>query len=123
MGIEEALLAPASFSTASGTTAEALRSSRGSPTIVATRVLRAPIICHARAMAIMKKTITSSAWKCTPPASLGPESIRGWFRHHVSSPEQALLNLFCFSTVDPGGGGTLLVEGSHLKGATSPSVA
>jgi hypothetical protein len=37
----------------------------------------------------------------------------GWFRHHVSSPEQALLNLFCFSTVDPGGGGTLLVEGSH----------
>jgi ectoine hydroxylase-related dioxygenase (phytanoyl-CoA dioxygenase family) len=37
----------------------------------------------------------------------------GWFRHHVWSPEQALVNLFCFSTVDPGGGGTLLVEGSH----------
>ena len=37
----------------------------------------------------------------------------GWFHHHVWSPEQALLNLFCFSTVDPGGGGTLLVEGSH----------
>ena len=37
----------------------------------------------------------------------------GWFHHHVSSPEQALLNLFCFSTVDPGGGGTLVVEGSH----------
>jgi ectoine hydroxylase-related dioxygenase (phytanoyl-CoA dioxygenase family) len=37
----------------------------------------------------------------------------GWFRHHVWSPEQALLNLFCFSTVDPGGGGTLLAEGSH----------
>jgi ectoine hydroxylase-related dioxygenase (phytanoyl-CoA dioxygenase family) len=37
----------------------------------------------------------------------------GWFRHHVSSPEQALLNLFCFSTVEPGGGGTLLAEGSH----------
>jgi len=37
----------------------------------------------------------------------------GWFRHHVWSPEQALLNLFCFSTVEPGGGGTLLVEGSH----------
>lgn len=37
----------------------------------------------------------------------------GWFHHHVSSPEQALINLFCFSTVDPGGGGTLLVEGSH----------
>lgn len=37
----------------------------------------------------------------------------GWFRHHVWSPEQALLNLFCFSTVNPGDGGTLLVEGSH----------
>lgn len=37
----------------------------------------------------------------------------GWFRHRVTSPEQALLNLFCFSTVEPGGGGTLLVEGSH----------
>lgn len=37
----------------------------------------------------------------------------GWFRHRVSSPEQALLNLFYFSTVEPGAGGTLLVEGSH----------
>jgi ectoine hydroxylase-related dioxygenase (phytanoyl-CoA dioxygenase family) len=37
----------------------------------------------------------------------------GWFRHHVSSPEQALVNLFCFSTVELGGGGTLLAEGSH----------
>lgn len=37
----------------------------------------------------------------------------GWFHHHVASPEQALLNLFCFSTVEPGGGGTLLAEGSH----------
>lgn len=37
----------------------------------------------------------------------------GWFRHHVWSPEQAVLNLFCFSRVEPGGGGTLLVEGSH----------
>jgi len=36
-----------------------------------------------------------------------------WFHHHVWSPEQALLNLFCFSTVEPGGGGTLIVEGSH----------
>jgi ectoine hydroxylase-related dioxygenase (phytanoyl-CoA dioxygenase family) len=33
------------------------------------------------------------------------------------SPEQALLNLFCFSTVEPGGGGTLLVEGSHHRAA------
>jgi ectoine hydroxylase-related dioxygenase (phytanoyl-CoA dioxygenase family) len=37
----------------------------------------------------------------------------GWLPHHIHSPEQALLNLFCFSTVEPGGGGTLLVEGSH----------
>ncbi len=37
----------------------------------------------------------------------------GWFHHHPWSPEQALLNLFCFSTVEPGGGGTRLVEGSH----------
>ena len=37
----------------------------------------------------------------------------GWFRHHPSSGEQAVLNLFCFSTVEPGGGGTLLAEGSH----------
>ncbi|MGH3165438.1 MAG: phytanoyl-CoA dioxygenase family protein [Trebonia sp.] len=37
--------------------------------------------------------------------------------HHVDSPEQALLNLFCFSTVDPGGGGTLLVEDSHHAAA------
>ncbi|MGW2639761.1 phytanoyl-CoA dioxygenase family protein [Streptomyces sp. NPDC001348] len=40
-----------------------------------------------------------------------------WFRHHVRSPEQALLNLFCFSTVDPGGGGTLLADGSHHRAA------
>lgn len=42
----------------------------------------------------------------------------GWFRHRISSPEQALLNLFCFSTVEPGGGGTLLVEGSHRLAAS-----
>jgi hypothetical protein len=41
----------------------------------------------------------------------------GWFHHRVWSPEQALLSLFCFSTVDPGGGGTLLVEGSHYLAA------
>lgn len=40
-----------------------------------------------------------------------------WFHHRIASPEQALLNLFCFSTVDPGGGGTLLVEGSHYLAA------
>jgi hypothetical protein len=37
----------------------------------------------------------------------------GWFRHYVTSPEQAVLNLFCFSTVERGGGGTRVVEGSH----------
>jgi ectoine hydroxylase-related dioxygenase (phytanoyl-CoA dioxygenase family) len=41
----------------------------------------------------------------------------GWFHHRPWSPEQALINLFCFSTVDPGGGGTLLVEGSHHMAA------
>jgi ectoine hydroxylase-related dioxygenase (phytanoyl-CoA dioxygenase family) len=40
-----------------------------------------------------------------------------WFRHRIWSPQQALLNLFCFSTVDAGGGGTLLVEGSHRLAA------
>lgn len=37
----------------------------------------------------------------------------GWFRHRIWSPEQAVVNLFCFSTVEPGGGGTLLAQGSH----------
>jgi hypothetical protein len=31
----------------------------------------------------------------------------GWFRHHVWSPEQAVVNLFCFSTVEAGGGGAV----------------
>ncbi|MFF4490374.1 phytanoyl-CoA dioxygenase family protein [Streptomyces sp. NPDC001544] len=58
-------------------------------------------------------------WPVTFPAFDDPPygddwHIEGdWFHHHVWSPEQALLNLFCFSTVDPGGGGTLLADGSH----------
>ena len=48
-----------------------------------------------------------------PPYASNWHVEGGWFHHRVSSPEQALLNLFCFSTVDPGGGGTLLAEGSH----------
>ena len=44
----------------------------------------------------------------------------GWFHHHVSSPEQALLNLFCFSTVDPGGGGTLVRGGLAPLGCSHP---
>jgi hypothetical protein len=48
-----------------------------------------------------------------PPYSDSWHIEGGWFRHRPRSPEQALLNLFCFSTVEPGGGGTLVVEGSH----------
>ena len=48
-----------------------------------------------------------------PPYGDGWHIEGGWFHHHVWSPEQALLNLFCFSTVEPGGGGTQLIEGSH----------
>ena len=33
----------------------------------------------------------------------------------LQAPEQAVPNLFCFSTVEPGGGGTRLVEGTHLE--------
>jgi hypothetical protein len=39
--------------------------------------------------------------------------VEGNFAHHPWSPEQALLNLFCFSTVASGDGGTRVVEGSH----------
>lgn len=62
-------------------------------------------------------------WPVTFPGFDAPDygddwHIEGsWFRHHLSSPEQALLNLFCFSTVEPGGGGTLLAEGSHHRAA------
>jgi ectoine hydroxylase-related dioxygenase (phytanoyl-CoA dioxygenase family) len=67
-------------------------------------------------------------WKMTPEMGWWPVTFPGfddpgygddwhveggWFRHHVSSGDQAVLNLFCFSTIEPGGGGTLLVEGSH----------
>ena len=57
-------------------------------------------------------------WPITFPGYDDPASanwhVEGSFRHHVWSPEQAVLNLFCFSTVEPGGGGTRLIEGSHL---------
>jgi hypothetical protein len=52
-----------------------------------------------------------------PPCGDNWHIEAGWFHHHVWSPEQALLNLFCFSTVDSGASGTLLVEGSHHKAA------
>src|SRR2546421_7397620 len=41
--------------------------------------------------------------------------VEGDFQHHLTSPEQALLNLFLFTDVEPGGGATLLAEGSHLR--------
>jgi hypothetical protein len=40
--------------------------------------------------------------------------VEGNFCHHMWSPEQAVLSLFCFSTVESGDGGTRVVEGSHL---------
>ena len=43
----------------------------------------------------------------------GDWHVEGDFVHHVWSPEQAILPLFCFSDVEPGGGGTLLAAGSH----------
>jgi ectoine hydroxylase-related dioxygenase (phytanoyl-CoA dioxygenase family) len=43
--------------------------------------------------------------------------IDGSFPHLLSSPEQAILNLFLFSDLEPGGGGTLLAEGSHHRAA------
>ena len=49
----------------------------------------------------------------TPPYGDDWHVEGGWFRHHPYSPEQAIVNFFCFSRVDAGGGGTLLVEGSH----------
>lgn len=39
--------------------------------------------------------------------------VEGSFRHHIWSAEQAVLPLFCFSDVEPGGGGTLLAADSH----------
>jgi hypothetical protein len=48
-----------------------------------------------------------------PPYGDGWHIEGNWFHHRLSAPEQALVNLFCFSTVEPGGGGTLIVEGSH----------
>jgi hypothetical protein len=57
-------------------------------------------------------------WPITFPGFADPPYGQDWhvdgmFRHFVYSPELAVLNLFCFSTVEPGGGGTLLAEGSH----------
>jgi ectoine hydroxylase-related dioxygenase (phytanoyl-CoA dioxygenase family) len=82
----------------------------------------------ARFCAAVDQLVGPNRWKVTPEMGWWPITFPGfddppygdnwhieggWFHHHVSSPEQALVNLFCFSTVEPGGGGTLLVEGSH----------
>ena len=45
----------------------------------------------------------------------GDWHVEGNFRHHLTSPEQAILNLFLFTDVEPGGGGTVLAEGSHCR--------
>ncbi len=81
-----------------------------------------------RFVAAVDQLVGPSRWKLTEEIGWWPVTFPGfadpgygddwhieggWFRHHVWSPEQAVLNLFCFSTVEPGGGGTLLVEGSH----------
>ena len=82
--------------------------------------------------AAVDQLVGSRRWKMTQEMGWWPVNFPGfddppyadswhiegrWFRHHLWSPEQALLNLFCFSAVDPGGGGTLLVEGSHHAAA------
>lgn len=36
-----------------------------------------------------------------------------WFHHHVYSREQALLTLHLYSDIEPGGGGTAIIPGSH----------
>jgi hypothetical protein len=43
--------------------------------------------------------------------------VEGDFPHRLTSPEQAILNLFLFTDLEPGGGATLLAEGSHLRAA------
>jgi len=57
-------------------------------------------------------------WPVTFPGFADPPygddwHVEGGFRHHIWSPEQALLPLFCFSDIESGGGGTLLAAGSH----------
>jgi hypothetical protein len=38
-----------------------------------------------------------------------------WFRHTVDCPKQGLLVIGIFTDLDPGGGGTVLAEGSHRR--------
>lgn len=38
----------------------------------------------------------------------------GGYQHYLTSPEQGIVPLFLFSAVEPGGGATLLAEGSHF---------
>jgi Phytanoyl-CoA dioxygenase (PhyH) len=45
--------------------------------------------------------------------------VDGTFQHHLQSPEQAILALFTFSDIEPGGGATLLAEGSHHVAAAA----
>ncbi len=43
--------------------------------------------------------------------------VDGYFRHRLSSREQAIVNFFLFSDVEPGSGGTRFAEGSHVRAA------
>ncbi len=57
-------------------------------------------------------------WPVTFPGFADPPyggewHVEGDFAHHLWSPEQAVLSLFCFSDVDVGGGGTSIAVGSH----------
>lgn len=38
-----------------------------------------------------------------------------WFRHTLDCPKQGLLVIGLFSDVEPGGGGTIVAEGSHCR--------
>ncbi|HEY8669077.1 MAG TPA: phytanoyl-CoA dioxygenase family protein [Tepidisphaeraceae bacterium] len=38
----------------------------------------------------------------------------GWFHHHVNSKEQGLLPIHLLTDIDPGGGGTAILPGSHM---------
>lgn len=42
------------------------------------------------------------------------------FHHHVDSRDQGLLPCFVFSDIEPGDGGTALIEGSHRATARHP---
>jgi hypothetical protein len=52
-----------------------------------------------------------------PAPTVGWHVDGNWFRHTLDAPHQGLLLIGLFSDVDPGGGGTLVAEGSHRRTA------